>query len=513
MPPKRIKSALQPQRKPFNKIAICLSGGGYRAAAFHLGTLTYLKKVNLLENITLLSSVSGGTLVGAMYAFSLKQKKTYDEFYRDFYSFLARVNLVKLSFAFVGKKTNNALGFQDVITSIADVYDRELFSGERFGIFWNRTPIHLKEIIFNSTEFRTGVAFRFQKTKLTAAKIGNGNVFINKEEAWKIRLADIAAASSCFPGGFEPLAFPHDFRWPDGDIPLPLKDQFRQPLPMMDGGVYDNQGIDSALNTLRRRHRGFDLFVISDTNQPNDKLYQYPGKKKIGFLSLGKINMLSLLLVVLSVVSCVALIGNLYSSISHTGDWAGAILYYGFPALILACLAGLIVWFHIKIRQALQRVPKYGLDAWNDLRRLTIDQFADLLDLRIRSLYALASSIFMKRIRSLVFEHVYHDKRFEDKRISNLIYKLFEEKEYPADWLRPSARIREISRKATEMPTTLWFEHEDQLKEVVECGEVSICHTLLEFIVRRYGKSERRYPAGIKPLFAELKKDWVEFNR
>ncbi len=31
-------------------IAISLSGGGYRAAAFHLGTLAYLHRLNLLKN-------------------------------------------------------------------------------------------------------------------------------------------------------------------------------------------------------------------------------------------------------------------------------------------------------------------------------------------------------------------------------------------------------------------------------------------------------------------------------
>ncbi len=70
--------------KVFPKIALCLSGGGYRAAAFHLGTLRYLDRIGLAGNITILSTVSGGTLVGAAYALSLKKKTAFDDFYTGF---------------------------------------------------------------------------------------------------------------------------------------------------------------------------------------------------------------------------------------------------------------------------------------------------------------------------------------------------------------------------------------------------------------------------------------------
>ena len=54
-------------------IALTFSGGGYRAAAFHLGTLSMLHHVKtetgtLLEHVEVLSTVSGGTLTGLRYA-------------------------------------------------------------------------------------------------------------------------------------------------------------------------------------------------------------------------------------------------------------------------------------------------------------------------------------------------------------------------------------------------------------------------------------------------------------
>jgi NTE family protein len=51
------------------KIALALSGGGFRATVFHLGVLARLAEAGLLENITHLSTVSGGSLcLGLVYA-------------------------------------------------------------------------------------------------------------------------------------------------------------------------------------------------------------------------------------------------------------------------------------------------------------------------------------------------------------------------------------------------------------------------------------------------------------
>jgi len=44
------------------KIGLALSGGGVRALVFHLGVLKRLAQENLLEEITQISSVSGGSL-------------------------------------------------------------------------------------------------------------------------------------------------------------------------------------------------------------------------------------------------------------------------------------------------------------------------------------------------------------------------------------------------------------------------------------------------------------------
>ena len=46
-----------------NNIALALSGGGIRAMVFHLGVLKYLSEQNKLEEISHISTVSGGSLI------------------------------------------------------------------------------------------------------------------------------------------------------------------------------------------------------------------------------------------------------------------------------------------------------------------------------------------------------------------------------------------------------------------------------------------------------------------
>ena len=49
------------------RIALALSGGGSRAAAFHLGCLRGLRNAGLLEDVAVMSSVSGGSVLAALY--------------------------------------------------------------------------------------------------------------------------------------------------------------------------------------------------------------------------------------------------------------------------------------------------------------------------------------------------------------------------------------------------------------------------------------------------------------
>src|SRR5208283_3651720 len=48
-------------------IGLALSGGGSRAIAFHLGCLRALNQLGLLDRVVVLSTVSGGSVIGACF--------------------------------------------------------------------------------------------------------------------------------------------------------------------------------------------------------------------------------------------------------------------------------------------------------------------------------------------------------------------------------------------------------------------------------------------------------------
>src|SRR3954463_15330173 len=81
---------LDPTKTPFGNIALAFSGGGFRAASFSLGVLSYFDKVvfdeaSLLQHVTYISSASGGTIANAMYAVNSAEGKDFGEFYKKLF--------------------------------------------------------------------------------------------------------------------------------------------------------------------------------------------------------------------------------------------------------------------------------------------------------------------------------------------------------------------------------------------------------------------------------------------
>jgi NTE family protein len=54
------------------KIGLALSGGGFRAALFHVGVLARLAELGILRRVEVVSSVSGGSIIGALYYIHVK---------------------------------------------------------------------------------------------------------------------------------------------------------------------------------------------------------------------------------------------------------------------------------------------------------------------------------------------------------------------------------------------------------------------------------------------------------
>lgn len=77
-----------------DKLGLALAGGGFRASLFHAGVLRRLAELDVLRHVQVLSTVSGGSITGALYALRLKKWLEADQYgprlSRDEYVALAK---------------------------------------------------------------------------------------------------------------------------------------------------------------------------------------------------------------------------------------------------------------------------------------------------------------------------------------------------------------------------------------------------------------------------------------
>jgi hypothetical protein len=237
--------------------------------------LDLLHKVGLLKDVSCLSTVSGGSITGARWAMALIINEPFEAFFQSMCKFLAHTDCIEAALKIVGAARKTPSRRVSLITAAAEVYATHLVPGITFGDVATRCH-QLSEFTFNTTEFQSGLDFRFQKSQSAGAPIGNNKYRLDPAAAQHIRLGDIVAASSCFPGGFEPIGFPDDFVWPAGTPPgrpsatRNALGRIPYGLALMDGGIYDNQGIDALILAQKRAitaKHPFGLVVVSDADQ------------------------------------------------------------------------------------------------------------------------------------------------------------------------------------------------------------------------------------------------------
>ena len=77
---------------PPNNLGLALSGGGYRASAFHLGTLKKLNESNILGKVDVISTISGGSITGAAWGL---HEGDYDSFHTRMVENLKTKSVIK----------------------------------------------------------------------------------------------------------------------------------------------------------------------------------------------------------------------------------------------------------------------------------------------------------------------------------------------------------------------------------------------------------------------------------
>ena len=244
-------------KKPKN-VGLALSGGGSRAVAFHLGCLRALHDLNLLSRVQVISSVSGGSIISAMYAYS---SDSFREFDRRVVEFLRRglhgnifrevfrpVSIMKVLQSRVAanacfpvrmlirmvracvrqslaprlspppvRRYSRTEAFRDVIAKLlfGDTVVRDV-----------ARPLHT---VINATELRTGSAFRFGSRQSGCWRFGT----IAPEDAL---VADAVAASAAYPAYLPALERKYRFT-KNGKTTEPTR------VILTDGGVFENLGV------------------------------------------------------------------------------------------------------------------------------------------------------------------------------------------------------------------------------------------------------------------------------
>ncbi|MFH2057693.1 MAG: patatin-like phospholipase family protein [Pseudomonadota bacterium] len=222
------------------KIGIALSGGGFRAAAFHLGVFKKLQSMGLLSKIDLLSCVSGGSIAGGFLALNWNRPDVLDRL-----ETYLRTKSIAVSSVLGGILDP----FHTRLDKLADSYDHHLYHSGKLDDLKNGPRIY-----FNSTNLSTGNMFFFVSGGNKETEMGEWELGVVPAKQFPISKA--VAASSAFPPVFPPLRLDHDI-YPSNEVEY---------ITLADGGVYDNLGV----NPLMRKRNELDYVIVSDGGKPFD---------------------------------------------------------------------------------------------------------------------------------------------------------------------------------------------------------------------------------------------------
>ncbi|MCL2841388.1 MAG: patatin-like phospholipase family protein [Defluviitaleaceae bacterium] len=239
------------------RIGLALSGGGIRAAIFHLGVLHYLADRKYFRNITSISSVSGASLcIGAIFAINGNTWPSEKDFLNH-----VKEDVRKL----IIEKNIQASSLMQLPIHPAYWHNRVLLLShmltERWGItgnLQNLPPFPFWEI--NCTNFETGKPFRFRRDYM-------GDVSTGYVQKPTIPIADMIAASAAFPVLIGPyilntdgMRFTKDKAGSQDEMPI------KNHYALWDGGVYDNLGVEALHKIGKGLDKEIDFLIVSNAS-------------------------------------------------------------------------------------------------------------------------------------------------------------------------------------------------------------------------------------------------------
>jgi len=284
------------------RIGLSLSGGGFRASFFHIGVLARLAELDLLRQVDVLSCVSGGSIIGALYYLYLKREldahgeidtprliEMIAEMERHFLSIVQK-NLRWRVFSNVVSNLRLARADYSRTDRFGDLLDRHLYRpiwggdqdrpvemrtlhihprGQRdFNPITDNAKRHCKVpmLVINATTLNSGHNWRFGIDRMgepprpaTTRQIDKNWLLCQsrynglRHDYADMALGQAVAASAAVPGLFEPYPLSHLY-------PHPERSKRHLQTELVDGGVYDNLGTEVL------RERGCTHFLISDAS-------------------------------------------------------------------------------------------------------------------------------------------------------------------------------------------------------------------------------------------------------
>lgn len=253
-------------------IGVALSGGGYRAALMHAGVLFELQQH---LSITHLSTVSGGSIIGAFYALGGSPIDFRDALTHQRLSLSNRLkllhNVVRLPFPFTLPLTGDDKHPEiqlfpwyrfDRLDIQANLLDDVLYSHKTFGQLMERKAPLLQ---IGATDLNQGLSLGFsndftiargvsslkEETETSTLTAPAADIKILPGLPPQQSIGAIVAASGAFPGAF------NAFRFQLGD---------KAEMALADGGFMENLGVSLLLDRHERYPEKWhlDLLIISD---------------------------------------------------------------------------------------------------------------------------------------------------------------------------------------------------------------------------------------------------------
>ncbi|MBE7178940.1 MAG: hypothetical protein INR69_21235, partial [Mucilaginibacter polytrichastri] len=448
---------------------------------------------------------------------------------------------------------------RNFINAFAVVYDQILFKGAKLKDLQREGYTgHLEEVCFNTTEFYRGLLFR-QNVRMKPGAgghyiFGNFSIHIDEPAAMELRMGDVLAASSCFPAGFEPILFPADFvnknlshaqllqstrillqelkreeidrLYASHEVkdileqlgPQPEPAQLQQELHdlgihktlnigFMDGGISDNQGVESIMKANRKRYeqdspyKPFDFMLINDVSSHYMEPWQPPKISRKTSINISRIFTLAALSIIISLAFVAyALYHKTFSGIVI------ATLSGAFIAIGLAVIFGLLAFRAYLIHENKRH---NGLELYKSFSHPIVQSLFKyfgqtpvhvlwgMIKARFQSLLVLNNDAVLKRVRYLLYEIFLEDNKRTFRVKTNHVFDLsfsndLNRKRNDNDIDPPGRELQKIAQYAFEMGTTLWFDRSQgagqQQAALIACGQFTTCYNLLLYI-RRMKKS------------------------